>query len=168
MVDRATSARVDRSEAVQHLVGELGDWSTGGGPLFRQLARAIAAGIERGAVASGTRLPAERALAAALSVSRGTAVAAYVELVADAPDSPHLSIADSTAAYVLLHADQDRSLTPDHVAVLDRALAQTDRPYVNEIVPGAEHGYTMSDTARWNEDATRRASTELRALFELR
>jgi carboxymethylenebutenolidase len=89
-------------------------------------------------------------------------------LVADAPDSPHLSIADSTAAYVLLHADQDRSLTPDHVAVLDRALAQTDRPYVNEIVPGAEHGYTMSDTARWNEDATRRASTELRALFELR
>ncbi len=87
-------------------------------------------------------------------------------LVTEAPDSPHLSIADSTAAYVLLHADRDRSLTPEHVAVLDSALAKTGRPYVNEIVPGAEHGYTMSDTARWNEDATGRATHELRALLD--
>ena len=83
MANRATSARVDRSEALHHLVGELGDWSAGSGPLFRLLARSVAAGIERGAVAPGTRLPAERALGMALSVSRGTAVAAYEELVAD-------------------------------------------------------------------------------------
>ncbi len=87
-------------------------------------------------------------------------------LVSDSSDSPHLSIADSTAAYVLLHADQDRALTPEHVAVLESALAQTGRPYVNEIVSGAPHGYAMSDTARWHEDAARRAMRELRALLD--
>ena len=65
------------------LVAELGDWAIGSAPLFRQLARAIASGIERGVLGRGTRLPAERALAAALVVSRGTAVAAYDVLVAD-------------------------------------------------------------------------------------
>ena len=87
-------------------------------------------------------------------------------LVTDAPDSPHLSIAASTASYVLLHADQDRGLTPEHVAVLDAELSKTDGPYVNEIVPGAKHGYTMSDTSVWNEDAASRASRELRALLD--
>src|SRR2546422_108910 len=52
-------------------------------PLFRQLARAIAGGIERGVLERGARLPPERALAVALVVSRGTAVSAYDVLVAD-------------------------------------------------------------------------------------
>ncbi|MDQ1423487.1 MAG: Bacterial regulatory protein gntR family, partial [Acidimicrobiaceae bacterium] len=56
-------------------MAELGDWAIGSAPLFRQLARAIASGIERGVLGRGTRLPAERSLAAALVVSRGTAVA---------------------------------------------------------------------------------------------
>jgi DNA-binding transcriptional MocR family regulator len=51
--------------------------------LFRQLARAIAGGIERGALRGGARLPSERRLAAALAIGRGTAVAAYDVLVAD-------------------------------------------------------------------------------------
>ena len=84
MSNRATSARVARSWATTGLVDQLGDdWATGGGPLFRRLARAISGGVERGAFARGERLPAERALAAALTVSRGTAVAAYDQLVAD-------------------------------------------------------------------------------------
>jgi DNA-binding transcriptional MocR family regulator len=74
---------VDQAEALAQLVRELGDWAIGSAPLFRQLARAIASGIERGILGRGTRLPAERALAAALVVSRGTAVAAYDVLVAD-------------------------------------------------------------------------------------
>lgn len=65
------------------MVDELGDWAVGSGPLFRQLALAVARTIERGALAHGTRLPAERSLAAAMSVSRGTAVAAYDLLVAE-------------------------------------------------------------------------------------
>ena len=87
-------------------------------------------------------------------------------LVTSAPDSPHLSIGGSTASYLLLHADHDRGLTPANVAVLEVVLAGTGRPYVNEIVPGAPHGYTMSDTSTWNEAGARRASTGLRTLLD--
>jgi DNA-binding transcriptional MocR family regulator len=73
-------ARIGR---LRSLADEIGDWSGGNGPLYRQLATAIARAIERGAIGHGSRLPAERALAAALSVSRGTAVAAYDQLVGD-------------------------------------------------------------------------------------
>jgi carboxymethylenebutenolidase len=86
-------------------------------------------------------------------------------LVSDSPDSPHLSIARSTASYVLLHADKDNGLTPEHVAVLEIALAESGRPHVNEIVPGAPHGYTMSDTSSWHEEGARRASAALRELL---
>ena len=87
-------------------------------------------------------------------------------LVTEEPDSPHLSIAGSSASYVLLHADKDKGLTPEHAAVLEQALTEAGRPHVNEIVPGAPHGYTMSDTSTWNEAGARRASAELRALLD--
>lgn len=73
MVNRATLVGVD----------QLGDWSVGRGPLHRRLAVALSRLVERGAVPEGARLPSERALASALSVSRGTVVAAYDLLVAD-------------------------------------------------------------------------------------
>lgn len=47
------------------------------GPLYRRLAEAIRSAIRRGEMPSGSRLPTERALAAELSVSRSTVVAAY-------------------------------------------------------------------------------------------
>jgi DNA-binding transcriptional MocR family regulator len=65
------------------LVGALGDWASGPAPLFRQLARALAAAIESGTLAEGLRLPSERSLSSALFLSRGTALAAYDLLVAD-------------------------------------------------------------------------------------
>lgn len=49
--------------------------------MFRQLARAVAGAIERGALANGTRLPSERVLAEAMAIGRGTVVAAYDLLV---------------------------------------------------------------------------------------
>jgi DNA-binding transcriptional MocR family regulator len=76
MARRANLGEVD-------LVDELGEWALGGGPLYRQLARAIAGAIERGVLERGTRLPPERLLASSLVVSRGTAVAAYDTLVGD-------------------------------------------------------------------------------------
>jgi DNA-binding transcriptional MocR family regulator len=74
---------VDRSAQLLDLVDEIGEWWSGSGPLYRQLATAVARAIERGAVAHGARLPAERSMASAISVSRGTAVAAYDQLVGD-------------------------------------------------------------------------------------
>lgn len=72
MANRATSDQV----------ALLGDWSVGPGPLFRRLARAVERAIEGGGLGRGDRLASERALAAALGVSRGTAVAAYDLLLA--------------------------------------------------------------------------------------
>lgn len=60
------------------LAPSLTGWtSSGSGPLYRRLAEAIRSAIRRSEMASGTRLPTERALAAELSVSRSTVVAAY-------------------------------------------------------------------------------------------
>jgi GntR family transcriptional regulator/MocR family aminotransferase len=49
-------------------------------PLYRRIARVIAADIERGRLRPGERLPASRVLAAELGVNRNTVVAAYDEL----------------------------------------------------------------------------------------
>ncbi|NGO77436.1 PLP-dependent aminotransferase family protein [Streptomyces sp. YC504] len=58
----------------------LGGWATATGPLYRRLAAALRAAVASGDLAAGDRLPAERALAAALQVSRATVVAALDEL----------------------------------------------------------------------------------------
>src|SRR5699024_5243853 len=43
----------------------------------------------------------------------------------------------------------------------------TDSPdHVNEIVPGARHGYTMSDTAAWRPEAYQRHLVALRDLLD--
>jgi DNA-binding transcriptional MocR family regulator len=70
-------------DQTREVVDGLGDWSVGAGPLFRRLAVRLSRLVERGVLSEGARLPSERSLAAALSVSRGTAVAAYDLLVAD-------------------------------------------------------------------------------------
>ncbi len=62
------------------LVGILGKWSKGEGPVYRRLSTAVAAAIERGEIEPGARLPAERVLARALAVSRTTVVSAYEQL----------------------------------------------------------------------------------------
>lgn len=55
----------------------LGRWSAGPGPLYRQLVGAVEGLVDEGTVRAGDQLPAERALADALAVSRGTVVRAY-------------------------------------------------------------------------------------------
>ncbi|MEV8531854.1 PLP-dependent aminotransferase family protein [Streptomyces sp. NPDC051211] len=72
---------MDRSAArvwsPAELDGVLGGWSAAPGPLYRRLADALHAAVRTGDLAPGDRLPAERALAAALGVSRATVVSAY-------------------------------------------------------------------------------------------
>ena len=55
----------------------LGRWPAADGPLYRLLATRIARLADTGELPAGLRLPAERDLAAALSVSRNTVAAAY-------------------------------------------------------------------------------------------
>jgi len=59
------------------LLNHLGAWSAGKGPLQRKLAQALMQAIRHGALNPGIRLPSERDLAHALTISRTTVVAAY-------------------------------------------------------------------------------------------
>jgi DNA-binding transcriptional MocR family regulator len=62
---------------IQTLVRQLGSWSAGKGSLQVKLARALMGAIRQGELHPGLRLPSERNLALALTVSRTTVVAAY-------------------------------------------------------------------------------------------
>ncbi|MDH3299865.1 MAG: PLP-dependent aminotransferase family protein [Acidimicrobiia bacterium] len=75
-VDGANPSKLDPFD----LAAQLGAWSEGRGPLYRQLAAALADLLADGAIRSGTTLPPERRLADRLSVSRGTVVNAYGQL----------------------------------------------------------------------------------------
>ena len=68
------------TELATDIASQLGVWTTGDGPLYRQLATALARAIDRGELDPGTVLPPERILAKSLAVSRTTLVAALDEL----------------------------------------------------------------------------------------
>jgi len=87
-------------------------------------------------------------------------------LVTDAPDSPHLSAANITAELYFGFADNDRSMTPEQISTLEQVLQQAGLRYRAEIYEGAQHGYTMADTAVYDEQARERHFRELRALLE--
>jgi carboxymethylenebutenolidase len=87
-------------------------------------------------------------------------------LVSDDEDSPHLSAGAISAELYLGHADNDQSMTPEHVAALEQALEEAAVRYRSELYEGAAHGYTMSDTAAYDEAAAERHFTELFALLD--
>lgn len=69
--------------AAERLVPLLGTWVTPSVPYYRSLASALRGVIERGELQAGSRLPAERLLADALTISRTTVVGAF-DLLRDA------------------------------------------------------------------------------------
>ena len=87
-------------------------------------------------------------------------------LVTDAPDSPHLAAGQIEAELYFGHADDDPSMTAEQISTLDEALDAAGVTYRSEVYSGAKHGYTMSDTAVYDEAACERHYTELFALLE--
>jgi DNA-binding transcriptional MocR family regulator len=59
-----------------------GGWRDRPGPRYQQLATALLDAVDRRDLRAGTRVPAERSLAASVGVSRGTVVACFEHLVA--------------------------------------------------------------------------------------
>jgi DNA-binding transcriptional MocR family regulator len=62
---------------------QLGNWTQTKGPLHGRLAAAFVHAIEQGLILPGTRVPSERTLAEALTLSRTTVLTAYNDLKAD-------------------------------------------------------------------------------------
>jgi carboxymethylenebutenolidase len=86
-------------------------------------------------------------------------------LATDAPESPHRSAGQLEAEVYFGHADQDANMNPEQIATLNDALEQAGVRYRAEVYEGALHGYTMSDTAVYDEAASERHFTELFALL---
>jgi carboxymethylenebutenolidase len=87
-------------------------------------------------------------------------------VVTDAPDSPHLAVANVTGEVYFGHADNDRSMTPEQIKTLETALDSAGVRYASEVYEGAPHGYTMSDTSMHDPDAEQRHWMNLFALLE--
>jgi carboxymethylenebutenolidase len=87
-------------------------------------------------------------------------------LVTDAPDSPHHSAAEVTAEMYFGFADEDPSMTAEQIATLEQTLEAVGARYRSEVYEGARHGYTMADTAAYDEAARERHFRELSALLQ--
>ena len=85
-------------------------------------------------------------------------------LVTGGEDSPHLRAPEIGAELYFGHADNDRSMTPENIATLNEALDEANASYRAEVYAGAQHGYTMADTAAYDEAAAER---HYDALFDL-
>ena len=86
-------------------------------------------------------------------------------LATDDPHSPHLGLPDARADFYFGHADNDRSMQPDAIARLDRALDDAGLTHETEVYAGAQHGYTMADTSAYDEAAAERHDDALRRLL---
>jgi carboxymethylenebutenolidase len=87
-------------------------------------------------------------------------------LVTDEADSPHLSAGSLAAELYFGHADHDEGMTTEDIAVLEHALDASGARYRSELYEGAAHGYTMPNSAAYDEAAAERHYGELFGLLE--
>jgi carboxymethylenebutenolidase len=87
-------------------------------------------------------------------------------IVTDAPDSPHKAVGRITGEVYFAYADNDRSMTPENIETLEAALDTAGVTYRSEVYEGAPHGFTMADTASYNEAAEKRHWENLFALLD--
>jgi carboxymethylenebutenolidase len=100
--------------------------------------------------------------------SRIKAVATFHagRLATDEPDSPHLQVGSITGEAYFAHADNDHSMNAEQIKTLEAALDEAGVTYTSELYEGAQHGWTMSDTAAYHEEGERRHWENLFALLD--
>jgi carboxymethylenebutenolidase len=107
---------------------------------------------------------------AAHAPQRVAAVATFHagRLVTDADDSPHRLLGRLGCEVYVAHADHDHSMSPEQQQVVADALASAGVEHRTELYTGAAHGFTMADTAAYDEAATERHWEALLDLFARR
>lgn len=95
---------------------------------------------------------------AAHAPDRVAAVASFHggRLATDQPDSPHLLTTRVRGEVYVGHADHDASMPVEAQRRLDEAFLAAGVTYRAELYEGALHGFTMADTAVYDEAATER------------
>jgi carboxymethylenebutenolidase len=82
-------------------------------------------------------------------------------LVTDKPDSPHLALPRVRARLYLGHAVNDRSMTAEAIEAFDAALDAWGGHYESEVYDRALHGWTVPDSAAYNDKQAERAFAKL-------
>jgi carboxymethylenebutenolidase len=88
-------------------------------------------------------------------------------LVTDAPDSPHLLIARTRAAYLVAIAQNDDARAPQAKDVLKAAFEAARRPATVEVYP-ADHGWCVPGSQVYDRPSAERAWKELLKLYKSR
>jgi carboxymethylenebutenolidase len=88
------------------------------------------------------------------------------QLATDKPDSPHLVADRITAEAYFGHADNDHSLPPEQIELLEKTLSDAGVRHRCEVYPDAPHGFTQADTSSYHQEAAERHWRELLALFD--
>lgn len=105
--------------------------------------------------------------AAALRTGQVAAAAGFhgAALVDGTDSSAHLLLPRCRAEFAFGHADADPANSAEAIAELGRALDAAGLTALNEIYPDAPHGFTMSDTASYQEEGAERMFRTLEALL---
>jgi carboxymethylenebutenolidase len=86
-------------------------------------------------------------------------------LVTPQPNSPHLLIAKTNAAYLVAVAKNDDARAPNDKEVLKKTFAETKRPATVEVYAG-DHGWCVRGSQVYNEAEAERAWAELTKLYK--
>jgi carboxymethylenebutenolidase len=86
-------------------------------------------------------------------------------LLTDAPTSPHLALPRIQARLYFGHAVQDRTMPQEAIEQFDAALAKWGGKYQSEVYDGAFHGWTVPDSAAYNQPQADRAFGKTTELF---
>ncbi|PIC00980.1 dienelactone hydrolase family protein [Caulobacter sp. X] len=87
-------------------------------------------------------------------------------LLTDKPDSPHLLLPRTKAAYLIEIADNDDKQDPTVKDKLKAAFAAAKLPAQVEVFEGANHGWTVKGSQVYNEAAAETAWSNLLALYK--
>lgn len=83
------------------------------------------------------------------------------------PDSPHLLIPKTNAAYLVAVAQNDDKQQPESKDILKAAFAEAKKTATVEVYPAA-HGWCVRGSAVYDEAAAEKAWTELTKLYKAR
>ncbi|MBX3483873.1 dienelactone hydrolase family protein [Phenylobacterium sp.] len=86
-------------------------------------------------------------------------------LTTKTPDSPHLLIPQTKAAYLVCVAQNDDKAQPDSKDILKAAFAEAKRPATVEVYP-ANHGWCVKGSAVYDEASAEKAWAELTTLYK--
>ncbi|MBB0967812.1 dienelactone hydrolase family protein [Dietzia aerolata] len=105
--------------------------------------------------------------AAALRPEHVAAAAGFhgAALVDGSESSPHLLLPHCRAEFAFGHADADPANDAEAIAELGRSLDAAGLTALNETYPDAPHGFSMSDTASYQEAGAERMFATIEALF---